>query len=124
MKLSKDQFVGIIVFTVFAIIGGLIFIGAMSERPIKIERIWGTVESVNGNYRQNKDPLDCHLITKFENGNMTITTSYRVTYDSWGPTDDDEYNKCWKILLLKQGDPISAIKRTWADDDITYELAP
>ncbi len=108
------------------IIGVIITMNFLVElpKPLKAERIWGEVESVNGNYLPNKDPKDCHIIVKFEDGKTTHNVSYRVEYNSYGPIDESEYDRCWKSLLLKKGDSVSAIKRTWPDGNTTWELDP
>lgn len=116
----------IIVLIIFFVIGGLAFAGVMSkryeEKPIIRERIWGIVENVNGHYCENKEePLDCKLVAKF--GDKTIIANYRVSYYR-GHVEGGDYDECWKALLLKTGDPVSAIKETWASGEITYTLSP
>lgn len=82
--------------------------------------------SVNGNYDAHKNPLDCYIIVEFEKENITLSASYRVSYDRFGVADGYwyEYEKCWKSLLLVPGNPVAALKKVWADGDITYELEP
>lgn len=111
---------------IVAIIASVIILGLSGPKPIKEERIWGKVLSVNGNYSpDDKEPIDCHIISNFEDEkNLKLNASYRASYDRRGPTDRYEYDKCWKSLLLKPGDPVSAIKRTWPSGHITYELDP
>ncbi len=107
------------------------------ERPIKIEVFSGTVKSVNGDYcdvkeGSDKDPLDCRIEAKIDT--LTFCESYRVEYEyvEYGhgvimrqyPKDYNEYNKCWRALLLKEGGIIEVIKRTWEDGRIRYELNP
>lgn len=125
--MSDNKREGIIILIIFLVIGGSIFVGVMSEfykeKPIIRERIWGTVENVNGHYCENKEePLDCKLVAKF--GDNTIIANYRVSYSNRGYVESGDYDECWKALLLKTGDPVSAIKETWVSGKITYTLSP
>lgn len=110
---------------IVTIIAGLVIL-VVGTKPIKTERIWGEVLKVNGNYLPNDtDPSDCYIVSRFESeNNMDLYASYKVFYDHFGPKDRYVFNKCWKILLLKPGDSVSAIKSTWPSGEITYELDP
>lgn len=107
-------------FVLLTIICFLILTGC--EKPIKVEIIWGSVKSIKGHSDSENEPVDCRIVTQFKE--TELITVYLVDYDGHGPKNKIEYDKCRSALLLKEGDRVSAIKETWKNGKITYELDP